>query len=212
MVALNRVNFFGHCVVARWEPVDAAFVLGAMLPDFASMARTRVPKARNPVVEAGIQHHHDTDRAFHGAPTFLDLMYEEQDILDAQGLSYGSAMAVAHVGVELILDGWLVGRLGEDPIYRQALEVTDHGLEWSEPDVEPRWEMLRGKLLESPLPEAYRDDGFVSSRLVRILAHRPRLALDETEAKRVDEWVADARTRVHARAAELMAEVAQRLG
>lgn len=211
MVALTSVNFFGHCIVARWQPVDASFVLGAMLPDFASMARTRVPKAHNPVVAAGIEHHHATDKAFHGAPTFLELMYDEQDVLEAQGLSYGSAMAVAHVGVELMLDGWLVDQHGEDPVYRKALQVEDHGLVWAEPEVEPRWEMLRSKLLESPLPSAYRDDRFVSSRMVRILEHRPRLALDEAEARHVDDWVAGARKRVHARASELMAELAQRL-
>jgi hypothetical protein len=35
------MNFFGHAKVALWRGDAAGFVLGAMLPDFASMAGTR---------------------------------------------------------------------------------------------------------------------------------------------------------------------------
>ena len=44
------MNFFGHALIAERReatrgPVRAEFVLGSMLPDFASMLRVRPPQA-----------------------------------------------------------------------------------------------------------------------------------------------------------------------
>ena len=68
------MNFFGHAVVAGWFEGDPRYVLGSMLPDFASMSGTRLNPVEQPEVAAGVALHHRTDDAFHGAPSFLHLM------------------------------------------------------------------------------------------------------------------------------------------
>lgn len=184
-----------------------------MLPDFLSMARLRAPEIENEELREGVQMHHDTDEAFHGAPTFLSLMHEAQDELEDAGVHYGGAMAVGHVGVELLLDGWLVRKHGVDPIYRDALRAEPGPLRWRERDERPaaRWQTLRDRLCEAPVPEGYQDPSFVADRLVRILSGRPRLALDAKGAALVADWAPRGRERVEAEAPRLLDEVESRL-
>ena len=71
------MNFFGHALVAERDEatrgaVRAEFVLGSMLPDFASMLRLRPPRATSATLEAGLRFHHRTDAAFHGSRSFLE--------------------------------------------------------------------------------------------------------------------------------------------
>ncbi len=207
------VNFFGHALIARSRRRSPLYVLGSMLPDFLSMARLRAPEIESEELREGVQMHHDTDDAFHGAPSFLRLMHEAQDELEAAGVPYGGAMAVGHVGVELLLDGWLVREHGVDPIYRDALRAEPGPLRWRERDERPaaRWRTLRARLREAPVPEAYQEPSFVADRLVRILDGRPRLALDAKSAAIVAEWAPRARPRVEAGAPELLEEVESRL-
>lgn len=208
------VNFFGHATIALTEGErrgDPGYVLGSMLPDFASMARMRLAGVDDPSIEAGVALHHRTDDAFHGAPTFIRLMGEAQDELEATGMKHGSAMAIAHVGVELLLDGCLVERLGVDPSYYAALETTDAPIRWRHEEGTTRWEFMRRRLRAAPIPDGYRDPQFVAERLVRILSDRPRLALDERERSTVFGWAEGARAPIAAAADGLMDEVCTRL-
>ena len=53
---------------------------------------------------AGLRFHHLTDEAFHGSRSFLEFSGQALSYLSRHGLPRGSARAVAHVGVELLLD------------------------------------------------------------------------------------------------------------
>src|SRR3954452_22349226 len=103
------MNFFGHALIAQRAettrgPIRSEFVLGAMLPDFASMLRTRPPFSTLDALSAGLWFHHRTDDAFHGSPSFLQFSGDASRFLSDRGVARGTARAVAHVGVELLLD------------------------------------------------------------------------------------------------------------
>ena len=71
------MNFFGHALLAQRNEaargsIRAEFVLGSMLPDFASMLRLRPPGAAADALQAGMRFHHQTDDAFHGSRSFLE--------------------------------------------------------------------------------------------------------------------------------------------
>src|SRR5690606_22101883 len=109
--------YFGHAAVASWAPApgpdpgaqaSGGRVLGAMLPDFATMSRARLAEASDVEVAGGIALHHETDRVFHHLPAVLALMRELDERLERAGCARGPRRAVAHIGVELLLDGVLV--------------------------------------------------------------------------------------------------------
>ena len=77
------MNFFSHCHVAAWTRDDAAFALGTMLPDFATMSGSRLKGSSDGDVQAGIDHHHETDAVFHAAPTFVRLCTESAERMEA---------------------------------------------------------------------------------------------------------------------------------
>ena len=182
------VNFLGHACVAGARCTDPRFVFGAMLPDFATMAGVRLEGTDDPEIAAGVAFHHTTDDAFHGAPTFIELMSDARDVLEAEGVDLGPAMAVGHVGVELLLDGWLVDRPGAEARYRVALDAGRAQLDTLRFRSDPnggRVAQLCARLCDAAVPGGYRDPDFVADRLERILSTRPRLALDAHAVERV---------------------------
>jgi hypothetical protein len=207
------VNFIGHSVIARRTSDDPAFVLGAMLPDFASMSGTRLAKHEHPALAGGIADHHRTDEAFHGAPTFVALCREEGEALDAAGLPWGAARAVAHVGTELILDGFLLERPDVERAYVDAIEA----IEWLRPalrfekDGLARFLELHGRLARYGPPHGYRDPLFVRDRLVQILDRRPRLALGEGGAERLGAFMPGMAERVLRAAPKILRELSDAL-
>lgn len=173
---LTHMNFFGHSVLAaQIRAADPRFVLGAMLPDFATMVGLRLTPMRDPALQQGIAHHHALDAIFHRAPAFLHEMGDAMARLQDCGLSRGAARAAAHLGIELVLDGLLVCRGHGKEAYLDALQIA-HRL----PDLHP---MARGRnilhltqrLQNAPLPESYTDPAFVAARLSHIVRGRPRL-------------------------------------
>ena len=109
------MNFVGHAVVAAATDDDAAVLFGSMLPDFATMISARLGDIRHEAVARGVELHHATDDAFHGAPIFVELMGEARDELEAAGVSLGPSLAVGHVGVEQLEDPLLGLRPAEAP-------------------------------------------------------------------------------------------------
>ncbi|HEY1533286.1 MAG TPA: hypothetical protein VGF76_04695 [Polyangiaceae bacterium] len=215
------MNFFGHALVAERSeatrgPVRAEFVLGSMLPDFASMLRVRPPQATLAAVQAGLHFHHLTDDAFHGSHSFLEFSGQASSFLRSHGLARGSARAVAHVGVELLLDAALVTDRANEA-YLSAIEcaltarVANH-IAWQAPDGSARFAHLchnlasRGGVRGDPSPE------LIAERLRNILASRPRLALDDAGQSVVRDWVVTMHPVIVSGAALLLREVEQRLG
>src|SRR5690606_20947871 len=117
----KSVNFFGHAAIAAWHSSEPGFVLGAMLPDFAAMIRTRPPRATLTSIERGIAFHHLTDHAFHDAPSFRQLTAAAMLELAGLGLGRGAARATAHVGIEILIDGVLARESAARRAYLDAL-------------------------------------------------------------------------------------------
>jgi hypothetical protein len=206
------LNFFAHAVVASWHSHDARFVLGAMLPDLASMAGVRVHSATDLELQRGIDMHHATDAAFHIAPIFTSFCAEAIARLTSEGVERGTARAVAHVGVELTLDGVLSSHRESRALYSAALDVAvSGGLEGSL-TVTPTESLARlttglGRLARAPIPEAYADPEVVADRLRMILASRPRLAMRASDVAPVREWAATIKPLVADRSQALLEQV-----
>lgn len=174
------MNFFAHLVVARRRRREPAFLLGAMLPDFATMCAARLGRIEHALLADGVAEHHRTDEAFHGGATFLSLCRDTAGRLEAAGLSWGAARAVAHVGTELFLDGELtrdegaatdyLGAIGQGAALGTHIVFRDDG-------GHTRYRRLHERLLTHGTPTRYREPAFVGEVLVRILGARPRLAV-----------------------------------
>lgn len=203
------MNFFAHAAVACRTRDEPRFVLGSMLPDLASMIATRLRPVAHPEVAAGVALHHATDQRFHACAPFRALCESALVELEAAGVSRGGARAVGHVGSELLLDGVLSHERIPREAYARAL---DAGLEPGllarsgfESDVDmTRLQELLQWLADGPLPEGYRDVDFVSERLRRILARRPRLALRACDVAPVRAWLSRAAPIVQEHAAALL--------
>ena len=214
------MNFFGHALVAQRREatrgqVRAEFVLGSMLPDFASMLRVRPPRATLEAIRAGLQFHHLTDEAFHGSQAFLEFSGQASSFLQSHGLARGSARAVAHVGVELLLDSALVTDHANEA-YLSAIEcaltarVADH-IEWQSTDGQSRFTHLCHSLAKRGAVRADTSPELIAERLRNILASRPRLALDDAGQSVVRDWAVTTRPLIAAGAPLLLREVEQRL-
>jgi len=209
------VNFFGHATVALWSTDDPAHVFGAMVPDFAGMVGTSVSHALDhTVLQGGIDLHHQTDDAFHGAPIFIDLCRDALQAMEAIGVSRASARAVAHVGTELLLDGWLASNDAAVAAYRAAMTVGPSLIPTitfraDEGSARCRW--LLSRLAPAPIPHRYNETDFVAERLVLALASRPRLALTPDDAARVRALLPSLQQRVIVAAPTLIDSVRDRL-
>ncbi len=169
------MNFFGHAAVASWSDAPPGVVLGAMLPDFATMCSGRIESATTDDVTRGIALHHATDAAFHALPVVTGLMRELDDHLAERRCARGPRRAVAHIGVELLLDG----ELTDDATYRAAYLggiAHDPVLHWRAPDAAPRFAILLDRLRTRGIPDDLRSPEAITTRVHRILAHRPLLA------------------------------------
>ncbi len=205
-----RLNFYAHLVAASWQTSDAEFALGAMLPDFANMASFRLAEEQPGELGKGVAFHHSSDKAFHGLRNFRGLEKWTLAHLLEIGLRRGPARGVAHVGVELCLDGALIGQA--DQVYLDALAcAAEAPLRWSNDADAAAFGVLIGRLQEIGVPHGYRDPSVVSQRLVRIFAPRPLLALDEGEPALLQEAMPTVHGRVCDDAEEVMLALRQAL-
>jgi hypothetical protein len=209
------VDFFGHAWLAAEERPDAAFVFGAMLPDLASMAGLRVRAVDDGVAEAGWRFHHASDAAFHRCRSFAALCVGSASALRAAGVRRGPARAVGHVGVELLLDGWLAAAHGVPALYGEALALGPAlapALAFAEAaDAAPLLDVCRRIAAAPGAPDAWCAPARLTERLVRILARRAPLALDPAELPAVSAWAAGARDGVAAAAPALLDELREQL-
>lgn len=210
------MNFFGHAIVATWHSDEPAFVLGAMLPDFATMIGERVPSVLHSVLESGVAFHHATDRVFHDAPTFRALELDARRSLRGLGVSRPSALAVAHIGVEMILDVSLAGDEPGAKAYAAALHEGRAGalgmhICWASAGGRDRYESLRSLISARGVPRAALDAGAITFRVARALSSRPRLRLEPGAEAFVERWVVDAAPQIAEKAPALIGEVSRGL-
>ncbi|NVB81391.1 MAG: hypothetical protein HOV81_23545 [Kofleriaceae bacterium] len=192
------MNFFGHAVVASWSNPTSGSVLGAMLPDFATMSGTRLAAegGSDPEIERGIALHHATDAAFHHLPPVLALMRELDAKLDAAGCARGPRRAVAHIGVELLLDGVLVA----EPTYREhylaGIAHDPSAIAWREDGDAARFAVLLSRLRAHGVPEDLARPEAIAHRLHRMLSHRPLLAPNAADLAAIRTCLVDYKPRV----------------
>jgi hypothetical protein len=178
------MNFYGHAFIAERERPDPAFVFGSMLPDFEGMAHVRVRDVASETVRDGVACHHVTDHAFHTCPTFVGCCARSVEMMTADGLPRGPARAVAHVGLELLLDGFIVRTYGPSPMYLDALRtghamLRDGTLGLIDASNTPALMDMLSKLIDFGPPRANDEPSQITGRLVRMLRERPRLAIPE---------------------------------
>ncbi len=198
------------------EGPDPHVLLGAALPDLASMGHFRLlGETANLRVARGIAAHHRTDDLFHRHRWFSARNRRLTAELAQAGLGRGPSMACSHVGIELILDGQLLAN-GDtaaqvtsafDAIAEARAELGDLvGDEKAE-----SWDRHLGLLDERRLPRDYARPEAVAARLSRILASRPRLALPDHQIGIVAEHLAQHQPAIDASAEALIDELATTL-
>ena len=204
------MNFFGHAVLAAWRDDARPFVLGAMLPDFAAMIRARPPATPDAAIAAGIEFHHRTDEAFHGSAAFLELSRVALEWLLARGVGRGSARAVAHIGVEMLLELPLARDARGQRAYLGALDGAVSAelggrVAWADSDEPVRFERLRRALVARGAVTEDVASAVIAERLTRALSSRPLLALDPMAQVAIREWISSARADIASHAWPLVA-------
>jgi hypothetical protein len=205
------MNFFGHAALtaqafrALPELELAKVCAGSMLPDFVTMLRLRRPEVADPVVARGVAFHHLTDHAFHDLPSFQALSRQAFARLSARDLPRGPARAVAHIGVEILLDEIMAEDAFARDSYCAALAVPlAPGLTFiGEADAE-RLSSLQRLLLERAPHSRHPPAALVAERIRRTLAGRPRLATDDRGQLLIAAWVDEARPLVEQEAPRLL--------
>jgi hypothetical protein len=208
------MNFFGHAWIAGWFSQQEPFVLGAMLPDLANMLRLPAPATEHPALAAGIDLHHETDRAFHASQAFTGLERGALSALAALGFPKGPRRALAHVGVEFLIDEQLAHRAPGWSGYQLALEfggsAASQGLlAWGSEQEEQRFALLCRRL--AALSHARDGIPALVKRLFGTLAGRPRLALGAEYAPHLAAWLTASTPLVSQRLPGLLAELEQAL-
>lgn len=203
------MNLLAHTHVALVSGHDAPdYLLGAVLPDLASMARARIDRSRLPEpVARGVRCHVRSDAAFHVHPGFVQGAAAIRRDLAEGGVAAGPARAVGHVGWELLLDGRFVG----SPVHgahRRALEHGDQALAAvAEPD-RPRWVGFLAQR-DRAADLHYDEPQWVAERLLWILARRPRLGFPAEQLPIVSEVLERHAARVADVADDVLAATAQ---
>jgi hypothetical protein len=207
------VNFIGHATVALWSSRVPAFVLGAMLPDLVGMAGLRLPRELPAGALAdGIRNHLLADSLFHADPTFVSLTQATLDRLSGLGVPRGPARAVAHVGVEMLLDGELLGDSAVVEAYAAALdELPGVRSLFPAADALERWLHLERRLRAHGTPYDYRNTDAVLARLIRVFHGRTRLAIDGQSEQIVRSALPDLQRHVVAQAPLLLASMRRQL-
>jgi hypothetical protein len=200
------VNFFGHAAVASWRDAKPAVALGAMLPDFATMCRARLDAPGDPGIAEGVELHHATDAAFHQLPVVTDLMRELAERLALAGCARGPRRAVAHVGMELLLDGVLVEEAAYRASYERGLgyEPAGGGVRWGDAEGDERFSRLVARLRAYGAPFDLREPAAIARRLQHMLADRPRLAPDAGDLRAIQTCLVEERPRVEVATDELL--------
>jgi hypothetical protein len=204
------VNYFGHAALALERSSDARFVLGAMLPDLATMLRVPCPSSLEPELREGIAFHHATDAVFHQATTFIELNQEALRFLRDAGVARGPARAIAHIGTEMLLDAALVRRAEYHDGYLEALRyaaTTPLGMVWPNEPLAVDFTSLAAHLLERGAAAHSAEPERLVFRLGRALGGRARLEPCESELPHIASFGEKFAARVESAAEPLLGEV-----
>jgi hypothetical protein len=202
------VNFLGHAHAARWHDRDPRFVLGAMLPDLATMAGVRRPAPTDARIAEGIAFHHRTDAAFHGCPTFERLTHDGTRALRAAGVSRGASLAASHIAIELLLDATLADDAPLVDDYTAALRTE---LVLDDPAQSLALARLCTRLHDAGAPSWYGVLDQMVPRLERILSRHPRLTVVPSDREPLHAWIVEVQPQVTAASDDMLDELRARL-
>lgn len=216
------MNFFGHAALAashfteREPPVDdqqlPILCVGAMLPDFIGMLRLGRPTLHDATLGVGVAFHHGTDAVFHDLPGFQRLSRQAFAWLSQGNMPRGPARAVAHVGIEMLLDEVMADDASARDAYGAALRVPLAPLlGFANPLDAERLAGLQDALLTRSASQLRPPASLVAERLRRTLAGRPRLATDDAGQSLLGAWVTVTRPLVSAEAPEILATLRAQL-
>jgi len=216
------MNFFGHAALAASHFGDerplpspselSRLCAGSMLPDFIGMLRLGRPALADAVVSRGVAFHHKSDEAFHELTSFVSLSRQAFVWLSERGMPRGPARAVAHIGIEMLLDEVFAQRAAAREAYLAALQVPLAQLmTFSVSSDAERLAALQSALLARSSTVLEPPPPLVAERIRRTLAGRPRLATDEAAQELLARWVALTRPSVAAEAPEVFAALRLRL-
>jgi hypothetical protein len=216
------MNFFGHAALAashfseQQPPLGADLLptlcLGAMLPDFIGMLRLGRPTIHDATLATGVAFHHGTDEVFHELPGFQRLSRQAFAWLSQQHMPRGPARAVAHMGIEMLLDEVMADVASARDAYRAALQVPLAPLlDFASVADGERLAALQQALLTRSASQLRPPAALVAERIRRSLAGRPRLALDDAGQALLGGWVTATRPLVTAEAPEVFATLRTRL-
>jgi hypothetical protein len=190
------VNFYSHLAIASLYTNTSGIALGAMLPDFASLVGAKPPHTTDPDILCGYDLHHATDRVFHESELFRQSCAAERTRLRAVGVERGTAAAAAHVGLELLLDDVLSEDERAQALFRSTLasatpETLSRLLRWSSAEQATRFESLRQRMAQLPLPAPTNSSRTLTERICRTLSNRPRLAVRADDRVSLQSWLAE---------------------
>ena len=176
------------------------------------MLGTRPPAVDDDTVTEGVAFHHETDRVFHDAPTFRRLQLEARRTLREMGLPRPSALAVGHIGVEILLDATLADDEGAVRAYLDALSLARDAelarrVGWTDESLHSAFAALSEALFTRGVTPATRSVERSAFRVARALEARPRLRLTDSGTTLVREWAAAAEPRVAAASGALVQEI-----
>lgn len=166
-----------------------------MLPDFSSLIGARSPRTTCSTINHGYSLHHATDRVFHDAGPFRSACRDEARALIALGVGRGTALAAAHVGIELVLDDALMEDEPTRLLFRGALSLaashcSSRALGWETADQAVRFETLRQRLWTLTTRGGELQALPLTERLCRTLTGRPRLAVRADDRAAIRSWAA----------------------
>jgi hypothetical protein len=119
---------------------------------------------------------------------------------------------VAHIGVEILLDGTFAEDAAVRESYARALSAGSSAslgvhIEWNDLQTRDRFEKLRGVLESRGVPKGGADPAAVAWRVARALSGRPRFRLDAEGERIVLSWAESASDEVGACAESVIAEL-----
>jgi hypothetical protein len=142
---------------------------------------------------------HATDAAFHAGPHFTALSRESSERLQRAGDRRGPARGVAHAGVELAIDGALLGTGADERAYTHAVEAgasASRHLAWHRAGSARRFDAVCTHLMRQGPPRHLAQAEPMIHATARTLERRPRLRVDSRELPALLEWARDAIPRI----------------
>lgn len=200
------MNFFGHGVVSTWFGTTRAFYFGAMVPDFFAMAGLTFTASATGEVGAGIALHHRTDDLFHQSPVFTALQRESFQYLERTGLDRGPSRAIAHVGIEILIDAVLCREEAARVRYLDVVKDAEciDAVQFARAEHRPKIAEIVQRLGNFGVDLHHVSTDVLGDRVTRTLTRRPRLAVPDSMHHAVRAWAAEFHPRTEARIPELM--------